>query len=113
MENDKWLLGLICAAALIGGLATSLEIARGAGLKELSPSPAITAKITREQPSYYNCSPAGSKPVLCELGPKVTRYYFEHCSEFTPLPHSPRERAAALRQIESVIKQKLASGQKS
>lgn len=113
MENEKWLLGLICAASLIGGFATSLEIARGVGLKEPSPSPAIIVTITHEQPSYYNCSLAASKPASCELDPSVIRYYFEHSSEFAPLPHSPRERAAALRQIESAIRQKLALEQKS
>lgn len=113
MENDKWLLGLICAASLIGGFATSLEIVRGAGLKEPSPSPAITARITHEQPSYYDYSRAECKPASCELDPSIIRYYFEHSAEFAPLPHSPHQRAEALRQIETVIKQKVALEQKS
>ena len=111
MENEKWLLGLICAASLIGGFATSLEIAHGAGLKGPSQPQAITVTITCERPSFYNL--AESKPVSCEADPSVVRYYFEHSSEFAPLPHSPRERAQAFRQIACEIRQRLALEQKS
>lgn len=43
MENEKWLLALICAASLIGGFATSLKILDGVSPEKASQPAPITA----------------------------------------------------------------------
>lgn len=109
MEIKKWMPGLICAALLAAGGAMSLQMARAAAQREALPQ--STATTISANPS---CSvPAPSASVLSDTDVIVKRYYFEHVSEFAPLPASLNERAAAFRQIESQIRQKLGITQKS
>jgi hypothetical protein len=51
MENEKWLLALICAASLIGGFATSLKILDGVAPGNASPAPAVTAAKSKSVPT--------------------------------------------------------------
>lgn len=102
MEITKWLPGSICAALLAVSGVTSLQLARGAAQREALQSRAI---VISEKPL---CSvPAPSAPASADIDATVKRYYFEHLSEFAPLPASPSARAAAFRQLESQIRQKL------
>lgn len=111
MEIEKCLLGLVGAASLVCGFATSWAIARGVTQNELSQPPAITATITHDQSS--SSSLAGPKLASSDPDLAVKRYYFDHLSEFAPLPQSARERAEALHQIEDTIRQKLAAEKRS
>jgi hypothetical protein len=111
MEIKKWLPGLICAALLAAGGATSLEIARGAVQREVSQSLQITA--TMPSAARSSSSPAASAPASSDIDLIVKQYFFNHVSEFAPLPASPMERAKAMRQIEATIRQKLGVAQKS
>lgn len=105
MEITKWLPGLICAALLAAGGATSLQIARGAAQRELLQQPSISTTTTSAKPS---CSaPVASPSASSDIDLAVKRYYFEHTSDFAPLPASPSERAEAFRQIKNTILQKI------
>jgi hypothetical protein len=109
MEITKWLPGSICAALLAVSGATSLQLARGAAQREAQlQSTTITIS---EKPLCSNLAP--SAPVSSDIDATVKRYYFDHISEFAPLPASPMQRVAAFRQIESQIRQKLGILRKS
>ena len=109
MEFKKWLPGLICAVSLAACGAMSLQLAHGAAQREAQPQ--STAITISTKPS---CSvPAPSASASSDIDATVKRYYFDHLSEFGPLPASPIERAAAFRKIESQIRQKLGIAQKS
>jgi len=109
MEFKKWLPGLICAVSLAACGAMSLQLARGAAQREAQPQ--STAITISAKPSFS--APAPSVSGSSGIDATVKRYYFDHVSEFAPLPASPIERAAAFRQIESQIQQKLGISQKS
>ncbi|HLX70125.1 MAG TPA: hypothetical protein VKV04_10915 [Verrucomicrobiae bacterium] len=107
MEITKWLPGLVCAASLAVCGAMSLRLAHGAARREALPQ--STAIMTSEK---LSCS-APAPSVSSDIDATVKRYYFDHMSEFAPLPASPMERTAAFRQIENQIRQKLGISQKS
>ena len=111
MEITKWLPGFICAASLAACGAMSLQLARGAAQREAQPQFPVTMSF--EKPSYF--APVRSQFVSAssDIDLAVKRYYFDHTSDFAPLPYSPRERAAAFHQIENQIRQKLGITQKS
>src|SRR5579872_3968164 len=106
MEIKKWLPGLICAVSLAACGAMSLQLARGAAQREAQLQSTLTISA---KPSCSAPAPSAS----FDIDATVKRYYFDHVSEFAPLPASMSERAAAFRQIESQIRQKLGISQKS
>jgi hypothetical protein len=111
MEIKKWLPGLICAASLAVGGATSLQMARGAAQHEALQQPSTAATTAFAKPS---CSaPARSASASSDIDLMIKHYYFDHASQFAPVPATPCERAEALRQIESEIRQKMALAKKS
>jgi len=65
MENEKWLLVLICAASLIGGFATALKILDGVDFGK-APQPA--ARITAMH----------SKSGWSEADLGIEHYHFKH-----------------------------------
>ena len=64
MEDQKWLLIIICGASLIGGFATSLRILDGAGLEKASQRPALAA--------------ADSKGGWSDADLGIEHYYIKH-----------------------------------
>jgi hypothetical protein len=109
MEIKKWLLGSMCAASFVAGFAATLEFARILGQHEAQPQ--YTVRMTLER--HSSSSPAPSAPASFDMDLAVKNYYFEHTSDFAPLPFPPRERAAAFRQIENQIRQKFVTAEKS
>lgn len=105
MQTTKWLPGLICASLLAAGGAASLQIARGVAQREALPQLSITTTTASRKAS--SSAQSASKPASSDIDLIVKRYYFDHTSEFAPLPSSPRERAEAFRQIKSTILQKI------
>lgn len=109
MEITKWLPGLLCAASLAACGVMSSQLARGAAQREAQLQ--YTATPISARPS---CSaPAPSGPASLDIDTTVKRYYFDHVSEFAPLPASTAARAVAFRQIENQIRQKLGFTKKS
>jgi hypothetical protein len=108
MEIKKWLPGLMCAASFVAGFAATVQVGK-AVQREAQPQYTVTMIIERSSSS----GPAQSAPASSDIDLAVKNYYFEHTSDFAPLPYSPRERAAAFRQIDSQIRQKFGLTQKS
>jgi hypothetical protein len=79
--------------------------------KQQDPQPVAATPVIAETPSSFQI--AEVRPASVISNPAIARYYFEHVSEFAPLPHSPRERAKALQQIEATIQQKLGASRQS